>query len=526
MFHSLNIKQFRCFEQQDIVLGERLTILAGGNSTGKSTVLGMLGNAAEMKKRDGSTYSSRLFRADFGELFKGSKSYDKTGSDKYRISLSDNSGNETDYRQFRITWQDGGKRFRIIPYKVVDGKKTDAKFDIPVYYLGLSRLFPIGEAKTEGIKASALKFDSEEEKTWFIEKYCEILSLYDDIQSVTRTAIGETENKRAVGVNTTKYDYLANSSGQDNVGQILMALLSFRKIHQSVTPWRGGLLLIDELDSTLHPSAQNRLVDIMLSEAKSLEMQIVATTHSISLLKHICGKTVYNTDNINPVELYYFSTANRQLEIRRNIEFEIIEGDLLVKTLAQTRKKVKIYSEDAEARWFFNHLVSDYLNLLDVLDVRLGCEELKTLLEADRVYFSNVIMVFDGDVSAESLPIDASKKNVIKLPGSVRPEQVIREYLLSLSSDHPYWQEGARVGFTWRTCKESGPGSSEYSKGKEREQYKNWFVQHQKDFDATKLFSFWAEDNKKELDDFIVAFKNAYNAVAGRLSVPRLKIER
>jgi predicted ATPase len=525
MFHTLNIKQFRCFEQKDIILGKLLTVLAGRNSTGKSTILGMLGNSAEMKKGEGCTYFSKQFRADFGELFKGSKDYDKSGSDKYKVILSDDDGNPYDYRQFRITWQNQGKRFRIIPYKSENGKKTDAKFDIPVYYLGLSRLFPIGEAKPENITASTIKFDVPEQEKWFVQKYIEILSLHDTITSVSRASIGETENKKAVGVNTNTYDYLSNSSGQDNVGQILLALLSFKRIKSSISPWRGGLLLIDEFDSTLHPSAQNKLLDIILKEAREIGIQIVFTTHSISLLKHICVKTAHNIDNRgNNVELYYFTNANNALWIRRNIAFEIIEGDLLVQSAIQTRKKIKLYSEDAEARWFLAHLLSNYQQFIEVLDVSLGCRELLNLLQADRIYFSNVIIAFDGDVviDADSQRIISRSMNVIKLPGDVRPEEVIYKYLLNLQSDHSYWEEGASSGFSWDYFNENGPGSPQFSQGVEREQYKNWFNAHRVDFDATKLFAFWAEDNAVVVSEFLVSFKSAYNSVADRLSVPRL----
>ena len=536
MFNSLDIKQFRCFSDHNIILGKYLTVLAGRNSTGKSTVLGMLGNAAELKKRDGSTYFSKSFRADFGELFKGSETYDLTGSDKYKVTITDDEGQEIDYRQFRVTWQKKSKdskekRFRIIPYKYNNKdskKKTDTKLDIPVYYLGLSRLFPIGEAKDDSIKATNLRFNKPEHEQWFTEKYKSILSLHEEISSVSGASLGETENKKAVGINTDLYDYKANSSGQDNVGQILFALLSFRKIAETITPWRGGLLLIDEFDSTLHPAAQNRLIDIMLAEARDLKIQIAITTHSISLLKHITEKTAYNNPNgANNVELYYFTNSNRALEIKRNVEFSIIEGDLLVQSAVQNRKKIKVYSEDAETRWFFKNLISDYQNLLEILDVALGCRELMTLFKADMVYFGNTLIVLDGDVEETTLNVVDSHTrdrvgNIIKLPCDIRPEQVIYDYLVHLPSDHPYWAAGATLGFTWDYFNDNGPMSSQYQ-GNDREKYKKWFLLHQPDFDTTRLYAFWAEDNPNEVNQFKGAFINAYNKVADRISIPRIQ---
>ena len=45
--------------------------------------------------------------------------------------------------------------------------------------------------------------------------------------------------------------------------------------------------LIDELDATMHPAAQIRLLNVLYEEAKLLNLQIVFTTHSLSLNKRI-----------------------------------------------------------------------------------------------------------------------------------------------------------------------------------------------------------------------------------------------
>lgn len=539
MFHTLDINQFRCFQEQKIVLGRFLTVLAGRNSTGKSTILGMLGNAAELKKKEGATYFSKLFRAEFSEIFKGSEQYDQTGSDKYKITITDEEGNETDYRQFRVTWQKKSadsteKRFRIIPYKPkagTNGKKTDAKLGSPVYYLGLSRLFPIGEAET--ITESKMKFASEEHKAWFVEQYIKILSLHDTINEVSGATIGNFEGKMAVGINTDRYDYLTNSSGQDNLGQILFALLSFRKLREKIgeTKWRGGLLLIDEFDSTLHPSAQNSLIDLMISEARKIKIQIVITTHSISLLEHMRSRYEHNngSDAVHEVELYYFTNQNRYLEIKRNFEFSSIEMDLMVQSMAQNRRKVKIYSEDAEARWFLQKLINTYLSRVEILDISMSCAHLVELFIKDSGYFGNVLIVLDGDSDSEinKVPekLRQTKKSIVKLPGSVRPEQVLFEYLKGIPVEHAYWTAASAASFNWDSFTNHDPHSSDYSGyTKEREKFKKWFVDHKEIFDETKLFDYWAEDNPTLVGTFLNDFLTAFNAIAGRQSVPNIAL--
>lgn len=233
MYKLLKLNDFRQFKDMDISLGKRLTVLAGRNSTGKSTILGILANSGELKKKDGTTYADGQFRAEFSEIFHGSKKYDASGSDRIQIDIVDENDDQIDYRKFRTAWQnDNGKdRFRVIPLKMLeDGKKTEAKMQIPVIYLGLSRLFPIGEANEDKITTKKIKFIDDEQKQWFVEQYTQILSLYDTVTDVSNYSIGETDKKKGVGIETDKYDYLTNSSGQDNLGQILMAILSFKRL--------------------------------------------------------------------------------------------------------------------------------------------------------------------------------------------------------------------------------------------------------------------------------------------------------
>ena len=68
------------------------------------------------------------------------------------ITVADANDNEI-VCDFRTTWQKYGKedetaeRFRLIPkWMKEDGNTTEAKLERPVLYLGLSRLFPIGES--------------------------------------------------------------------------------------------------------------------------------------------------------------------------------------------------------------------------------------------------------------------------------------------------------------------------------------------------------------------------------------------
>ena len=149
--------------------------------------------------------------------------------------------------------------------------------------MGLSRLYPVGEGTAA--KATALEKSISDE---LLLLHSNILNInYSSNSNIDSINIKET-GKGKSGVNTIDYPSTSNSSGQDNVGQILLTLLSFKKLKQE-NPEKdnGGILLIDELDATVHPAAQKKLFDYLYKTSLELDLQIVFTTHSLSLINHV-----------------------------------------------------------------------------------------------------------------------------------------------------------------------------------------------------------------------------------------------
>ena len=524
MIDKIMINDFRQFKNNEIYLGKRLTILAGRNSTGKSTILGLLANCAEIKKKDGVTYSGQQFRAEFSEIFHGSEKFDKSGSNRIRINVVNENGDDIDYRDFRTAWQNNKnkKRFRIIPLKKLENSKiTESKMSFPVLYLGLSRLYPIGEVEKNNIKSNEINFSDLNDSNWFIEKYKYILSINDEIKEIDNFKIAETDKKVGVVITTNNYDEFTNSSGQDNLGQILMALLSFKKLKtDNPGRWEGGLLLIDEVDSTLHPAAQKRLIDLIQKESEKNGIQAVVTTHSSDLLKHVYSKTKKNSrDKSNEIEVYYFTNANKKLEIKRNLSFLSIKNDLLLESVVES-EKISVYSEDAENRWFLKNLLKKYMMYLKILETNIGCEQLLNLYSVDLNYFGNVLIVLDGDVKSEKinkLPQIDVLKNIIKLPGKVRPEEVIFNYIISLNPDHPFWVKAEILSVTWQYLNDNSPNSPKYSGlNKDRDKYKKWFQDNEYWINSLNVFEFWSRDNEEIVDNFLNSFIVAYNSIAER----------
>lgn len=553
MFTELKIDAFRVLTNKAITLGHRLTILAGWNATGKSTILGLLGNSSELKKEEGETYNHRQFQAEFSELFKGSKDYDPTGSCKASLSWEDGTTNET--KSFRITWQ-GETRFRIIPQgKDEAGEATAAKFKIPVLYLGLSRLYPIGELEDKHFSSKDEILKSPEDIAWFCEKYNWVMSKQEKINNITNVDVASTKRDK-LGINTDGYDWRTNSAGQDNISQILLALMSFDKLKNAQqADFKGGLLLIDELEASLHPKAQEKLFNLLNSEAHRIGIQIVFTTHSLTLIKTGCLRVKENSrrpETEHDIALYYFTFENDILSIEKNKEFDEIEQDLLLLPIDMAKpkaQKIVVYCEDDEARFFLKALLkgTKIATRLDFRKISIGCQDLINLLNVEPA-FSDYLTVFDGDLTDKDLRRIKNKKchhlllptNKIKRRSGAKvvfkkqsPEEVVWDFLnpnndadIAGDSTDYYTEAKSKVPRVKKEYfREHGPnlaGVAEEEKSKRREIFKDWFGKNNQLFIKTNLIGHWKKQNQDTFENFINDFKMEFNKIAKKKNIPSI----
>lgn len=531
----LHIEDFRQFKDCEIVIGNKLTAVAGNNGTGKSTILGLLANSSELRGKK--TYIGKSFRGEFAELFSGSPEHDPTGS-KMRLDYTEREQDKSVV--FRTAWQNKGTRFRVIPKRETDdGRTTEAKLESPVIYLGLSRLYPFGEADAKTLKRHAQRWDSDEDRDWFIEKYVWILSIAGaEIQSVSNFDIAQSR-KRGTGVETAEYGPSANSAGQDNLGQILMAVLSFKRLARELgNAWDGGLLLIDEVDATLHPAAQRKLVDLLLKEAGSNNFQVVFTTHSTVVLDYLADKIgPVTTDKPNDIEIAYLTDANMALEVKRNPSWHTMTNDLFVRTAGVSSTRVGIFCEDAEAAWLIRELIEALHPALwprvHLIEASFGCDMLLQLYRHDYPYMRDRVLVLDGDVTddkiKDQIPALYLREggNIVRLPGDVRPEEVIWNYLDNVDPNDPVLANLAPYDYTIKAIKENGPLTPTYSSySPERNKFKAWFKDNQIVFSDAKVAQAWANAHPKLAWQFIEAFTNAYNRVARRTSADHMPMAK
>ncbi|WP_065365610.1 ATP-dependent nuclease [Metaclostridioides mangenotii] len=532
MIHSLKINDFRCFKNVDIKLGKYITAISGKNGLGKSTILALLGNTCELSEEK--TIFGTFFRTEFSEIFKASEEYDPSGSNKFIVNFSNitNPSEIIERKTNRVTWQKEtrkgmtGKRFRIIPGTIIQNNKkiNDQKMNFPTIYLGLSRLYPVGETNPNNINIKNLKF-SESEKEYFINKYTDILNLQlTENPNVDFIDVGKINRKKGVGINTSEYSSITNSAGQDNIGQIILSILSFIRLkNKNIDNYNGGLLLIDELDATLHPRAQIKLIDYLYKESKSLDLQIVFTTHSTAIIDRIYKKNL-NKDltNTNDFEIVYITKHNGPLEILQNPVHTIIYNDLNISKPGENIIKIPIYLEDDEAKWFFENLTQEFSIHYNSISTQLGCDTLLKLNTKD-TYFSNIIFLLDADAAENDIDKNNRFKNIYKLPGKVRPEEVIYDFLINLDSENEFWASAASFGINKESLVEYGPLSTKFKdQGKDRDKYKKWFNEYKEYFDALDVVYHWKINNINEYEKFLLEFVHTFNIIANRRLTPEI----
>ena len=283
------------------------------------------------------------------------------------------------------------------------------------------------------------------------------------------------------------------------------------------------MFIIDEFEASLHPRAQEKLIDFFITFSKKNNIQIILTTHSLYAIKHFSEKT--KEDRNEHFYHYYFTKPNLELELWENPLFEKLEKDLTVSLYSpSTTKKIKIYTEDNEARWFLKKILKGFCNKLDFVNCNIGCQNLIDVMNVEDSFANNII-VFDGDLNIASQKRIKKKKNFLILPTNDNkkesPEKTLRDFLMSEKANNFYSnnsnkiQEINRTYFLEHDIVQSG-------NKKERELAKDWFKKHKILLEKGKLFDAW----KKENEDFVKVFRENFivlhNRIAERINIPKL----
>lgn len=439
---NIAIEKFRGLENINIDFADRITLICGKNGTSKSTILGIVAQIFSFRKQyfengtaiDLKEYNTLMQRKNFESLFSDhfrfSEKFDVPGSMKVKINLFDGLENkQKNDLQLGLNYSKDRSKSRPI----LRGN-NDRNITHPLLYLSVDRLTPI--VNRNYVENEETYLENEDNKSLALKIANQILLK----ENTDITSTGGTINSLAPHNN--KYDFQSISVGEDNVGQIVRALLSFRKLKEEYENYSGGILLIDEVDAGLFPAAQIELFKILRKLSKELNLQVIMTSHSPILIEEILNEKDTKNYKIN-----YLTDTYGPINILTNPTWAEIEADIHVKVIKAKDEielpKINVYCEDIEARDFFKSLIikRNLKKLLNISNASLGGEQLMTLADENLEEFTKrSIIVLDADKDPQN------KKNFVKLPGDYPPDQLLFSYLINKKESDPFWNN--RSGFT------------------------------------------------------------------------------
>ena len=432
-------------------------------------------------------------------------------------------------------------RLRIIPrtqqlpntpeIEVLDEKlKGAGKMPIPTLYLGMSRMTPIGEFDAELIDKKTIRKMNGEDKNFIVISFIDVL--YFDESDNEITAHSFSSSKKSSYLPSFPYHSFTVSLGQDSLSSIVTALASFNYLKRtSPQTYSGGILVIDEVDAGLHPRAQEKLINLLHTQARKLNLQIILTTHSLTVIKTILSKNEHPGEKVNNVVYLQDSNFPRIME---NPTYTKIKNDMLVLApLEDKPETIKLYFEDDEALFFFKQILKykniihdkDYFGKeLELISLSVGCNILLDLHKGDS-YFQSVILIPDNDVfsSESNRKTIEENPNICPLPNDStftdntrhterNPEMILYRFLQRKLEGHNdnFWKQmpGAYTSDYVRDRVMTLTSNSN------RDENKKWFQDNVNFIEKSGIIEKWCGENEKQVDMFLERIVEAVNIVS------------
>lgn len=540
---------FRKLKDLKFEFADRITIIAGHNGIGKSTILGLvsstsgLNNPESLLKQDAvkeqkensteekiniKSYFNKPFSTvihDIIHLDPEELENDKLKSPWPRAVYEENTVEH--WKNIRITKRGEGRLRSVSSTDISSPDKdlagNDEKIPLPTLYLGMVRMLPVGESSENDID-STVELMAREDAIYlrdFINKVIGSTAM-ESSEEITKQTIKNT--KKSSNHPAYSHNSKSVSLGQDSLSSIATAVASFKKLKRILgEDYPGGLLVIDEIDAGFHPHAQYKLIDALRSAAKNLSLQIIATTHSNRLIEYIHPDSTLSNNalRIGDKVIYLADTATPRITTTWSLED--ILSDMSLDQISPNLDQVpiiKAYLEDEEAGKFLKGILKMTTNSktfyghgnkkkMSVMPLGIGGNNLAKLPDFDP-YFKETLLIVDADTT-----VPRSATNCIKLPPKkdihskgINPEKTIYLYIQELikgkECDYPTTHqtlfEIEKVTSTRLTQEFSISGVNI----EKRENAKSWFNQHFEKIKQYKIIELWAKDHKEQVKAFLI----------------------
>jgi len=372
----IEIGGVRGWSGQRIELDFPIVALVGENGVGKSTILQAIA----------SLYKSNYYASDF---------FPDTAWDRVRgatITASIREG-------------EGGSKPTSIRKPTNRWRGNTDRNERPSEYIDLRRIQPIS-ARTGYARLAKPQNLEKGHGTSFDDTTLERLShIMGRKYASAKLAITELDDSREIPVLQREDSIFSGFHG--GAGETAMTELLKRKTQ------KYSIVLIDEIETSLHPRVQRRLIRDLASLCRELDAQIVLTTHSPYVLSEIPSQArIYIMDG----------ASGKQIIKGVSPEFAMTKMD------EEPHPEAEIYVEDARSADFLREVIisQDREIILRLRFIPFGAASVGRALGEMHSRFPRPSLVFlDGDQE----PI----AGCLILPGGDAPERVVFDGLKSLN---------------------------------------------------------------------------------------------
>lgn len=468
MIKKIHFNQYRKLKDLDIEFTKNINIISGTNGTCKTSILHLCSNAFQAPKKNYIANNkvittintiNMLTNPKIETLTKGDKKYNNPAPnfDGPLFNITYFDGVNLDFRRHNTDSElSKHKRYRII-LKYPKNKKMSLK-TLATIYLGLPRLYPFGEIDDKEKTNNSIKIRNitnklpDEYQEELYKLYKELTGIY--IKQAKNIKIENIKSRTDFDTDVEGIDSNTISAGEDNIMIILTALVSLKYYYNNISNKDNeviSMLLIDELDATLHPEMQIKIFNKILEYSRNYKIQVIFTSHSFTLIEHA---------KKNKQNLIYIQNKRTTVKLMENPDIYKIKMDLYNETSINLFKnsKIPVFTEDDEARFVLNILFNQYKidlnNLFHLVKANMGNTCITQIFEDEYMYKNTVglIAILDGDCKTNMLKetneeldnnTNSNRKdytyyfnhNIMWLPGDKSPEILFFEYALNIYND-------------------------------------------------------------------------------------------